>query len=94
MYENQYTLTDVHFDRYSILAGSYGSVYTQNNLIKTYIDLTNGHSGGPCLYKDNNDLGVAVGIVSGNNQDGAGNIFSTINEYNYAILSKYLLGVI
>ena len=42
--------------------------------------------------KDN--IGVAVGLVSGNNLDGAGNIFSTINEYNYAILSKYLLEVI
>lgn len=87
-------MNDIYFDKYSILAGSCGTIYSQNNLIKTYMDITNGHSGGPCLYKDNDNLGVAVGIVSGNNNDGNGNIFSTINKYNFAILSKYLSGVI
>ena len=92
--ENGGSMNDIYFDKYSILAGSCGAIYSQNSLSKTYMDITNGPSRGLCLYKDNNNLGVAVGIVSGNNNDGNGNIFSTINKYNYAILSKYLSGVI
>ena len=79
--------------KYNILSGTSGDIYEDNYVLKTYMDITHGHSGGPCLYKDNN-IGIAVGIVSGNHSDGTGNIFSPINKYSFEILSKYIGGEI
>ena len=93
IYTNEAYL-DTELTRYRIPSGSSGLIYMDNNLIKTYIDLTSGHSGGPCLYKNENDIGFAVGIVSGNDGDGTGNIFTPINKYSFAILNKYLNEVI
>ena len=77
---------------YRQLAGTNGSVYQQNGVLKTFMDLAHGHSGGPCLYREIDDIGIAVGVVSGNNGDGSGNIFTPINQYNFEILDAYLRG--
>ena len=77
-----------------ILAGTSGGVYQQNSVLKTFMDLTHGHSGGPCLYKGASNIGIATGIVSGNTGDGTGNIFAPVNPYNFGILAAYLGGVI
>lgn len=78
--------------KYKVLAGMSGTIFQQNDVLTTFMDLTHGHSGGPCFYKNVDNVGMAVGIVSGNHADGAGNIFAPINKYNFRILNKYIEG--
>lgn len=82
---------DAELLMYILLAGGQGTIINNNNLIYSYIDATSGHSGGPCLYESNN-VGVAVGILSGSTFNDSGNIFTPINKYNFALLEKCLTG--
>ena len=92
-YTNNYIENDDPYRlKYKVLAGMNGNICQQDGVLKTFMDLTHGHSGGPCLYKNVDNVGVAVGIVSGNHNDGTGNIFAPINKYNYKLLTEYLEG--
>lgn len=78
--------------KYIVSAGMSGAIYTNNGLITTYMDITKGNSGGPCLYKDNSNAGIAVGIVSGKADSNNGVAICPINQYNFEILSRYIDG--
>lgn len=92
--ENNATLTnDPECNNFRILAGMSGSIFLNNGLINTYMDITHGHSGGPCLYQEQNNTGVSVGIVSGKTQNN-GVAFCPINQYSFEILSRFLGGLL
>lgn len=84
------SLNDYDGTKYRILAGMSGSISSSDNVLKTYMDLSHGHSGGPCLYKSSDNTGVAVGMVSGSYNHGEYAVFCPVNKYNFAILNKYL----
>ena len=64
-------------------------VTSYSGYFKTYMDLTPGESGGPCISVDNGNAYVRAS-VSGSSLDFSGNLLAPINAENFSLLSSLL----
>lgn len=94
-YPAYYEITNVNSEKY-INAVDFGSYSLSNGVLTTYVDITEGQSGGPMFTTAVGSQGqyklYAQGIVSGGTANGSGNKLCAVNKYNYHLLLDLIGG--
>lgn len=77
-------------------AVDYGSLSKSNGVWTTYMDITEGQSGGPLFIHTVSGYGqhniYAKGMVSGGTVNSGGNKLASVNKYNFYLLSDLVSG--